>query len=879
MTESKRHLGFADDTGFGGSFLPDTVGLAAAFVDSPAADPLASVMAVKSITLAAPATISEAQLDGYTYGRTNVYGSNITAAWRYTSGAGVTVGLVDDGFDPATTATFGNFSTPLSESFGGGSLTAISEPAGGYHGTTTAGMIGASGAGNTPIGLAPNATIVGAKVNFSTAGIATLAQAEQYAASVSSVVNNSWGYSGYDQGEPNNPVFGVWYAAVQWAVADGRGGLGDIITFAAGNDRTTGNNLAMQPITSDYRVIAVAATDADGLVAYYSDPGSALLVAAIGDNVAVADTGGSGNAVETGTSYSAPTVAAIAAMMLSVNPNLGWRDVQEILADSSYMPAPSASGFVFNDATDWNGGGMHFSDDLGFGVVDANVAVNLARAWTEASTSANMDVATVTHTAAYTVGKNATANSTVADTANVRIQHVEVTINDTYLPVAWSKIVLVSPDGTQSVLINQAGLVSGVDQTGGLDVSGTTITSNAFWGELATGTWTLEIQDIQGKSIGTINSWSLTFIGDNAATVQAPLVYTPEFATLATTAREIVKPGTSTTIDLIALPGTTSINLNGGAGTIDGVAVTVNAGLKNANADGSTGSVTLTGLTKGGSELTGGDGASTLTGYAADTINTGLGTSTVKTGAGGSKVTLSSIAASTVTISSGGGDIIYAGLATATVTDTGTKGDTIYDQSAKLGFINGSGASVLNEGSGSVTVQAGTGGGTYYAGTGGNSQLTAGTGIVTFYGEASGDVLTAAGAVADRLVAGAGTETLSGGASTGLITLQAGSGTDTMTAGKGRTTFIVGTGSSSITIGGISDIIEIQSGQAGGSDTITGFRSGVDKLDLINFGPLAMSNAINTQKSDGHGGTLLTFTDNTRLDMVGISKVTSSLFT
>ena len=32
---------------------------------------------------------------------------------------------------------------------------------------------------------------------------------------------------------------------------------------------------------------------------------------------------------------------------------------------------------------------MHFSEDLGFGVVDANVAVNLARAWTEHSTSAN----------------------------------------------------------------------------------------------------------------------------------------------------------------------------------------------------------------------------------------------------------------------------------------------------------------------------------------------------------------------------------------------------------------------------------------------------------------------------------------------------------
>jgi subtilisin-like proprotein convertase family protein len=879
MMKSERYLGFAGDTDTDGYSSPDLVALAAAEVATAGEAPTAAVTAAKSITLSAPAGITEAQLDGYTYGKTTVYGSNITQAFRYTSGAGVTVGLVDDGFDSATTATFGTFSLPLSTLIGTSPSSGLTEPAGDSHGTETSSVVGGSGLNNTPTGVAPNATIVGVKVNFTTAGIAILAQAELYAASVSSVVNNSWDYTGYGEGEPTNPSFASWYAAVQSAVASDRHGLGTVITFAAGNDRTDANNLAVQPITSDYRVIAVAASDADGLVASYSDAGSALLVAAIGDNVAVADTGGKGNTTASGTSFAAPTVAGIAAMMLGVNPGLGWRDVQEILADSAYMPTPSASGFTFNGATGWNGGGMHFSNDLGFGVVDANVAVNLARAWTEVSTSANLDVATVSHSAAFSVGRNATVSSTVADTAAIRIQHVQVTINDTYLPVAWSQLVLVSPDGTKSVLLSQVGLVAGVDLTGGLDVSGSTITSNAFWGELATGTWTLQVQDIQGRTVGTINSWSLTFIGDNAASVQAPLVYTPEFASLATAAREVVKPGTSTTIDLIALPNTTTINLNGGAGLIDGVAVTVGTGLKNANADGSTGSVALTGLTKGGSELTGGDGVSTLTGSGGDTINASLGSTTIKTGAGGSKVTLSSVGASTVTISSGGGDTIYAGLATVSITATGTKGDTIYDQSAQLTFINGNCASVLNEGSGKVTVQAGTGGGTYYAGSAGGSQLTAGTGMVTFYGEAAGDVLTAAGVGADRLIAGAGAETLSGGSSTGSITLQGGSGTDTMTAGKGKTTFLLGTGTSSITLGGTSDIIEIQDGAAGGLNTVNGFKLGLADLQLVNFGPQAMNSAINAQKSDGHGGTMLTFTDNTRIDLVSITKVTSSYFT
>src|SRR5208337_1649966 len=98
-------------------------------------------------------------------------------------------------------------------------------------------------------------------------------------------------------------------------------------------------------------------------------------------------------------------------------------------------------------------------------------------------------------------------------------------------------------------------------------------------------------------------------------------------------------PGTASTIDLIALPGTTAINLNATTGTIDGIAVTLQAGLTNANADGSTGSVTLVGLQMGGSELTGGDGPTTITGYGFDTINGGLGATTISTRAGGSLVT------------------------------------------------------------------------------------------------------------------------------------------------------------------------------------------------------------------------------------------------
>jgi subtilisin family serine protease len=873
--------GGGDDLAVVGAASP----LSAVFTDVTTSSPDSPTITPAGGVVPTPSPgITEVQLDGYTYGPTTTYGSDIQAAWVYSTGLGTSIALIDDGFDPATTLTYGDFANLLSRNFSSGNTKNIGEPSGGYHGTTTSGLIGESGSNGLPVGLAPNALIIGAKVAFGSGPFSEFVQALQYTSVVADVINNSWAFSGYAAGEPTNRGYTTWYSALSNAVRAGRSGLGDVVVFAAGNDRADANTVALQPINSNPMVIAVAASDADGLVASYSNPGPGLLVAAIGDNVAVPLPGATSYGFGSGTSYAAPTVSAITSLMLSVNPLLGWRDVQEILADAAYAPPPSAAGFVTNGATTWNGGGMQYSEDLGFGVIDANVAVNLARAWTEQSTSANLDEPVATHGGWFTVSPGGSTSSTLAVTQNVRIQQVELSITDQSLLAAYTELVLISPDGTQSVVLNDAGLVGGTDKTGGLDLSGSVMTDNAFWGEDSTGTWTLEAVN-SGSAIATVTNWNLTFWGDNAATVATPLVYTPEFAGLAVTdpARTVVAPtdGNTTTIDLIALPDTTSVNLNGGAGLIDGVVVTVQPGLSNANADGSTGSVTLVGLTTGGSELSGGDGPTTITGYGNDTIRGGLGATTIATDAGGSTVTLSSLAAASTqdTIASGGGDTIWAGSATVAITDTGTRGDMVYAQDATLSFVNGSGASVVYAGTGTVTIQAGAGGGVYYAATGGGSLLTAGIGKVVFYGGANGDVLIAAGSANDVLVAGGGSETLLGGTNTGNLSLLGGSGSDIMVAGAGRTGFTVGTGNDTLTDGGIADMITVIKGHAGGLDVIDNFRVGTDQLILSGFSPAAAANVIAGQVSDGSGGSLLFLPDGTRIDLAGLAHATSAVFT
>ena len=650
---------------------------------------------------------SELQLQGYRYAADSLSGLNIPAAWAYGTGQGVTVALLDDGFDPRVTATFARFNTAQSINFATGNPTDLGEPSGAYHGTATAAEIAAPGTASQPVGVAPGATIDGVKIAYGTAPLFQTVAALKYATSIADIVNNSWTFSGFGVGEPTAAGFADWYQAIGSAVTQGRGGLGDVVVFAAGNDRSQGADLSLMPTVADPRVIAVAATDIFGKVAVYSNPGASLLVSALGNSVLVVGQGGTYTESLSGTSFAAPIISGITALMLGVNPALGWRDVQEILADSAYVP-PGDSGFTGNGAREWNGGGMHFSNDLGFGIVDANVAVNLARAWRQQSTRLTGSGGSIAN---MTLSAGLSAASFLSFPDDLRAQHVQVTLQDTGLLAADTELVLQSPSGTESVLLSRPGLVGSTDNTGGLDLNNSVITSNAFWGEQAIGIWKLTTLNLQTGATATLANWTLTVWGDDAATVPTPLVYTPEFAALAAAdpGRLVVSTaGTNAdTLDLIALPGATSIDLNGGTGLIDGVAMTVTTGFRAANADGSLGPVSLTGLHSGGSLLSGGDGLSTLTGFGNDTFLAGLGNTTIATGAGGSTITLSTAGPSQVTVTSGGGDIIHGGAATAAITDFGDGADRLYAQDGVLSFVNGGGDSTIFTGARSVLIRGG----------------------------------------------------------------------------------------------------------------------------------------------------------------------------
>ena len=143
----------------------------------------------------------------------------------------------------------------------------------------------------------------------------------------------------------------------------------------------------------------MASVRQNGRAASYSEPGACVLVAVPGgdDDIGVFTTDRRGSSAGynpsglgddfsdpdyvfstniVGTSFSVPQISGLVALLLSANPNLTYRDVQQILI-------LSARHFDLADPDlTTNGAGFRVSHNLGFGVPDAGQAVRLARAWT-----------------------------------------------------------------------------------------------------------------------------------------------------------------------------------------------------------------------------------------------------------------------------------------------------------------------------------------------------------------------------------------------------------------------------------------------------------------------------------------------------------------
>lgn len=233
----------------------------------------------------------------------------------------------------------------------------------GDHGTKVAGVIGATANNGKGIaGVASGVKIMPISICYTDneLGIAAstttnFANAIRFAANNGArVINNSWSFETYSPiPELNNAIT---YAH----------GKGCIVVFASGNN----NGAIQQPMAgANSATLVVGAIDRNGAKSDFSGYGSSLDVVAPGRDIWTTDVTG-GYACVPGTSYAAPHVSGIVALIWATDPDLPvWR-VRNIIEQTTRKVGGNAYDI---DPVRLNGLWNQF---VGYGLVDAYAAVS-----------------------------------------------------------------------------------------------------------------------------------------------------------------------------------------------------------------------------------------------------------------------------------------------------------------------------------------------------------------------------------------------------------------------------------------------------------------------------------------------------------------------
>lgn len=476
---------------------------------------------------------------------------NVSPVWNAgNKGAGVHIAIVDEDLEMAHEDIVGNLAgNALNYNYltGANDPTADAADISAGHGTAVAGLVAArdqNGLGGS--GVAPRATLHGYALLNSPTDLNKADAMTRNSANVD-IFNNSWGPA---DGTGNiMPSSSLWRTSIETGLATGRAGRGTIYVWSAGNGAKGSTNCISCFDNSNYDgyanyrgVIAVAAVNDQGTWASYSEQGANLWVSAPGGDASCnthaltttdrtaelgLNTDGVGDYLNThytkcmnGTSAAAPIVSGVVALMLAANPNLSWRDVRLILAQTARMndagTCLDASNPCVATSTGWqlNGGTpqYYFSHDYGFGVVDATAAVTAAQSWVNVGAEKSHTTPIATPKLAIPDNDATGVAHTIAVAASGinSIEWVEITLSAAdHTFTGELNITLTSPSGSVSQLARRHSCKSALCAPYINWVFG----SAAHLGEVADGNWTLTVKDQGANDVGTFQSWKLKFYG------------------------------------------------------------------------------------------------------------------------------------------------------------------------------------------------------------------------------------------------------------------------------------------------------------------------------------------------------------------------------
>ena len=449
----------------------------------------------------------------------------VTNVWNSLRGAGVVIGIVDDGLQLTHPDLALNVNTELDWDFNDDDDDPSPDVDFDWHGTAVSGLAGGRGANAMGVtGVAYEATLVGLRLLGGLDTDAMDAAAMSHSNAIIQIKNNSWGAFDCNFNDAKLEGAGpLMRAAVRDGVQNGRGGKGVIYTFAGGNGRNCGDDINYDGYANLVEVFTIGAVSDQGQQASYSEPGACLVAVAPSSSagrqeIVTTDLAGddgynfttafgdlsnpSYTKTFTGTSASTPIASGVIALVLDANRDLSYRDVKEILLRSSRKVQPSDADWKTNSA------GIVHNHRFGAGLLDADAAVRMAANWPYLGRPANLTQLQTNLSVAIPDNDPAGVTRTFAFTnTGFRVESVTLTLTAPHPQWGDLAVTLTSPGGTQSRLAEVHGANSSTPY------EAWTFSSVRHWGEQAAGEWTVTVADRRFGSTGILEAMELTFLG------------------------------------------------------------------------------------------------------------------------------------------------------------------------------------------------------------------------------------------------------------------------------------------------------------------------------------------------------------------------------
>ena len=315
----------------------------------------------------------------------------------------------------------------------------------------------------------------------------------------------------------------------------GRNGKGSIFVFATGNGGRFGDNCNFDGYTNSIYTISIGAIDHLEQHPSYSEACSAQLAVTYsnGHNMGIVTTDIGVNKCTDkhgGTSAAAPLAAGIYALVLSVRPDLGWRDVQRLTVENS-IPVRSEDPDWVKVARD-----RMYNHKYGFGKMDAWRFVEAAK------TFKNVAPQTFIDSGLIYINKSLPEATTESDTDNVNsifeitdeaisraklknLEHITVTVNIDSDYRGNLEVLLISPLG----IISQLAAPRIIDRAKE-GFANWTFSTVKPWDESPTGKWTLQVHNTRPSAKGHVKDWQLILWGEKNTDTPPPS-HRPRFYT------------------------------------------------------------------------------------------------------------------------------------------------------------------------------------------------------------------------------------------------------------------------------------------------------------------------------------------------------------